>query len=135
VSLAAGVRLGPCEVNSAFGAGGMVEVYRAHDTRLSRDVATKVLPAAVAGDPERLARFERGAQALASLNHPCIGTIYGLEESADTKALVLELVEGPTFADRIAERPLPLEEALSIARQIAEAMEAAHERGIARRGL
>lgn len=109
VSLAAGARLGPYEVTSPLGVGGMGEAYRARDTRLNRDVAIKVLPAAVAGDPERLARFERAAQVLASFDHTGIGAIYGFEESGDAKALELEIVEGP----------MPLEEALSIARQIA----------------
>jgi serine/threonine-protein kinase len=113
----------------------MGEVYRARDTRLNRDVAIKVLPAAVAGDSERLTRFTREAQVLASLNHPSIAAIYGMEESGETKALILEIVEGPTLADRIARGPVPLEEAIPIARQIAEALEAAHERGIVHRDL
>jgi eukaryotic-like serine/threonine-protein kinase len=130
-----GVRFGPYEVTSPLGSGGMGEVYRARDTKLSRDVALKVLPEAFTLDPDRLARFSREAQLLASLNHPNIGAIYGLEESDGAQALVLELVEGPTLADRIAEGPLPLDEALPVARQIADALEAAHEQGIVHRDL
>ena len=115
----------------------MGEVYRARDTTLGRDVALKVLPEAFTSDPDRLARFEREARVLASLNHPNIGTIYGLEEAdgGKSRALVLELVEGPTLADRIAQGPIPLDEALPIARQIAEALEAAHEAGVIHRDL
>ena len=113
----------------------MGEVYRARDTKLDRDVALKVLPEAFTSDPDRLARFEREAKVLASLNHPNIGHIYGLEEAEGTKALVLELVEGPTLADRIADGPIPVDEALPIAKQIAEALEAAHEQGIIHRDL
>ena len=115
--------------------GGEDEVYRARDTKLRRDVAIKVLPASVARDPDRLHRFEREAHVLASLNHPHIAAIYGFEESAGITALVLELVEGPTLADRIAETAIPIDEALRIAGQIAEAVEAAHERGIIHRDL
>ena len=111
------------------------EVYRARDTKLKRDVALKVLPEAFVADPERLARFQREAEVLASLNHPNIAQIYGLEDSGDTTALVLELVEGPTLADRIAEGAIPLDEALAIAKQIAEAVEAAHALGIIHRDL
>jgi Tol biopolymer transport system component len=139
MALSAGIRLGPYEVLSALGAGGMGEVYRARDTKLNRDVAIKVLPDLVAGDPDRLARFEREAQVLASLNHPNIAHIHGLEESgsgqAAIRAIVMELVEGPTLADRIARGPIPLSEALPIAKQIAEALEAAHEQGITHRDL
>ena len=113
----------------------MGEVYRARDTTLDRDVAIKVLPDAFASDPDRLARFEREAKVLASLNHPNIGAIYGLEKSGDTRALVLELVEGPTLADRIKQGPIPLDEALPIAKQIADALEAAHEAGVIHRDL
>src|SRR5438552_4532556 len=113
----------------------MGEVYRARDTKLNRDVALKVLPDAFALDPERLARFKREAQVLASLNHPNIAAIYGFEDSGSTHALVLELVEGPTLADRIAHGPIPLDEALPIATQIAHALEAAHEQGIVHRDL
>jgi serine/threonine-protein kinase len=120
---------------SRLGAGGMGEVYLARDTRLGRDVAIKVLPPALAADPDRIARFEHEAKMLASLNHPHIGSIYGFEEADGRHALVLELVEGPTLADRIAKGPLPLDEALAIARQIAEAVEAAHEHGVVHRDL
>jgi serine/threonine-protein kinase len=120
---------------SLLGVGGMGEVYRARDAKLNRDIAIKVLLAAVAEDPERLARFQREAQLLASLNHPHIGAIYGLEDTGDVRALVMELVEGPTLADRIAAGPVPLDEALPFARQIAEALEAAHEQGIIHRDL
>jgi eukaryotic-like serine/threonine-protein kinase len=130
-----GVRVGPYEILSALGVGGMGEVYRARDAKLNRDVAIKVLLPAVANDPDRLARFGREAQVLASLNHPNIAYIHGIEESDGTRALVMELVEGPTLADRIAEGPMPLDEALPIARQIAEALEAAHEQGIVHRDL
>ena len=118
-----------------LGAGGMGEVYRARDTKLNRDVAIKVLLPAVANDPDRLARFSREAQVLASLNHPNIAAIYGLEDQGDTRALVMELVEGPTLADRIARGAIPLEEALAIAKQILEALAAAHEQGIIHRDL
>src|SRR5262245_54785443 len=113
----------------------MGEVYRARDRKLDRDVAIKILPEALAADPERIARFEREAKTLASLNQPHIAQIYGLEESSGVRALVMELVEGPTIANRIAQGPIPLEEALSIAKQIAEALEAAHEQGIIHRDL
>ena len=121
-----GTTLGPYRVTAKIGEGGMGEVYRARDTKLDRDVALKVLPEAFTSDPDRLARFEREAKVLASLNHPNIGSIYGLEESEGVKALVLELVEGPTLADRIKQGPIPIDEALPIAKQIAEALEAAH---------
>src|SRR5262245_52883159 len=133
--LRAGMRLGSYEVLSQLGAGSMGEVYRARDTRLGRDVAIKVLPALFLSDPERRTRFEREARVLASLNHPHIAAIYGVEEAGDTLALVLELVEGPTLADRIARGPLPLEQALVLAQQMAEALEAAHEKGIDHRDL
>src|SRR5436309_15673486 len=125
--LNSGTKLGPYEIRSPLGVGGMGEVYRAHDTKLNRDVAIKVLLPAVANDPERLARFSREAQLLASLNHPHIAHIHGLEESGGIRALVMELVEGPTLADRIAQGPIPLAEALVIAKQVADALEAAHE--------
>ncbi len=130
-----GSRLAHYTVVSPLGAGGMGEVWRATDGRLGRDVALKLLPASVARDPERLARFQREAQLLASLNHPHIGAIYGFEAVGDARFLVLELVEGPTLADRIAAGPLPVDEALPIALQIAEAVEAAHEKGIVHRDL
>ena len=133
--LTSGTRLGPYEVISAIGAGGMGEVYRARDGTLNRDVALKVLPEPFALDADRLARFRREAQVLAALNHPNIAAIYGFEESTSVHALVLELVEGPTLADRIAQGPMPLDEALPIAKQIAEALEAAHEQGIIHRDL
>ena len=133
--LGVGARLGHYTVTAKIGEGGMGEVYRARDTTLDRDVAIKVLPDAFASDPERLARFEREAKVLASLNHPNIGAIYGLETAGDTRALVLELVEGPTLADRIKQGPIPLDEALPIAKQIAEALEAAHEQGVIHRDL
>jgi len=135
VALTPGTRLGPYEVIALIGAGGMGEVYRARDTKLNRDVALKLLPDGFASDPDRLARFRREAQVLASLNHPHIAAIYGFEDSGWTQALVLELVEGPTLADRIAKGPIALDEALSIATQIVEAVEAAHHQGIIHRDL
>ena len=135
MSLAPGVRLGPYEVIAQLGVGGMGEVWRATDTNLKRAVAIKVLPEAVAADRDRLARFQREAEVLAALNHPNIAHIHGLEKSGGTTALVMELVEGPTLADRIARGPLPVDEALAIAKQIAEALEAAHEQGIIHRDL
>ena len=133
--LTTGDHLGPYEVLAAIGAGGMGEVYKARDTKLDRDVALKILPDAFVNDPERLARFQREAKVLASLNHPNIAAIYGLEDEGDSPALVLEYVPGPTLQDRIAKGPIPLDEALPIARQIAEALEAAHEQGIIHRDL
>ena len=133
--LAAGLRVGPYEIVAPLGAGAMGEVYRACDTKLNRVVALKVLPERFALDPDRPARFTREAQLLATLNHPNIAAIYGLEESNGAQALVLELVDGPTLADRIALGPMSLAEALTIARQIAEALEAAHEKGIIHRDL
>jgi eukaryotic-like serine/threonine-protein kinase len=135
MSLSPGTRLGPYEITGPLGVGGMGEVYRARDARLNRDVAVKTLPAAFADDATRLARFEREAQALAALSHPNIAAIYGLEESGGARALVMELVEGQTLSERIAAGPIPLEEALAIARQIADALEAAHEKGIIHRDL
>jgi serine/threonine protein kinase/TolB-like protein len=130
-----GQTLGPYVVASTLGHGGMGEVYRARDTKLDRDVAIKVLPAVFGTDPDRVARFQREAKTLAALNHPNIAAIYGLEERDGATALVLELVEGPTLADRIAQGAVPLDEALRIATQIADALEAAHERGIIHRDL
>jgi eukaryotic-like serine/threonine-protein kinase len=130
-----GTKLGPYEILAPLGAGGMGEVYRARDSKLNRDVALKILPARFTDDAERMARFRREAQVLASLNHPNIGSIYGLEESNNLRVLVLELVEGPTLADRISEGAIPLEEALVIARQIAEALAYAHEKGVSHRDL
>jgi serine/threonine protein kinase/Tol biopolymer transport system component len=135
LALTPGTRLGPYEVTAQIGVGGMGEVYRAIDTNLKRGVAIKVLPASVAADVERLARFQREAEVLAALNHPNIAAIYGLERSGVTTALVMELIDGPTLADRIAQRTLLVDESLPIARQIAEALEAAHERGIIHRDL
>lgn len=135
MTLAPGARIGPYSVVGALGAGGMGEVYRATDTNLGRQVAIKVLPEAFAHDAERLARFEREARTLASLSHPNIAIVHGFEQSQGTRALVMELVEGPTLADRIERGPLPLDEALPIATQIARALEAAHEQGIVHRDL
>jgi Tol biopolymer transport system component len=135
MSVAIGMRVGPHEILSSLGAGGMGEVYRARDTKLNRDVAIKVLLPAVANDPDRLARFSREAQVLASLNHPNIAAIYGIEETGGVTALVMELVDGEDLSQRIARGPIPLDEALPIARQIAEALEAAHDHGIIHRDL
>ena len=133
--LSPGTRLGHYDVTSLLGEGGMGQVWQATDTQLNRQVALEILPDAFAADPDRLARFQREAQILASLNHPNIAAIYGIEESEGTRALVLELVEGPTLADRIAKGPIPRDEALPIAKQIAEALEAAHEAGVIHRDL
>src|SRR5262245_20413291 len=135
VSLSPGARLGPYEVTALIGEGGMGKVWRAHHTALKRDDALKVLPEAFATDPNRLIRFQREAQILASLNHPNIAHVYGLERADGVDALVMELVQGPTLADRIARGPIPVDEALPIAKQIAEALEAAHEQGIIHRDL
>jgi serine/threonine protein kinase len=135
MALPAGARFGPYEIRALLGAGGMGDVYRARDSGLNRDVALKVLPDLFAFDPERLARFKREAQVLASLNHPNIAAIFGVEETEGVRALVLELVEGETLADRIARGPVPLDDALPIARQITEALEAAHEGGVIHRDL
>ena len=135
MALSPGSRRGPYEIIAKIGAGGMGEVYRARDTKLDRDVALKILPEAFASNPERLARFEREAKTLAALNHPHIAHIHGLEESDGVRTLVLEFVDGPTLADRIAHGPIPVNEALTIARQIAEALEAAHDQGIIHRDL
>jgi len=133
--LVAGTRLGPYEITAPLGAGGMGEVYRARDTKLDREVALKVLPDALSRDPERLARFEREAKVLASLNHPNIAQIYGVEDSGGVRALVMELVPGVTLGEKIKTGALPLNDALVIARQIADAFEAAHEKGITHRDL
>ncbi|HEX7283706.1 MAG TPA: protein kinase [Vicinamibacterales bacterium] len=135
MALTPNTRLGPYEITSQIGAGGMGEVYRARDSKLKRDVALKVLPADVAGDRERLARFQREAEVLASLNHPNIAHIHGLEESNGTIALVMELVDGEDLAQRLTRGAIPIEEALAIAKQIADALEAAHEQGIIHRDL
>ena len=135
MALTVGSRLAHYDVTALIGEGGMGQVYRATDTQLGRDVALKILPDAFAADPDRLARFQREAQVLASLNHPNIAQIHGIEKSEDTQALVLELVEGPTLADRIAKGPIPIDEALEIAKQIADGLEAAHEAGVIHRDL
>src|SRR4029077_18342409 len=135
MGLTSGKNLGPDEILVPLGAGGMGEVYRARDSKLNRDVALKILPAMFTDDAERMTRFRREAQVLASLNHPNIGSIYGLEESNSLRVLVLELVEGPTLADRITGGAIPLEEVLAIARQIADAVAYAHEKGVAHRDL
>jgi serine/threonine protein kinase len=135
MALSTGTKLGPYEVVAPLGAGGMGEVYRARDAKLGRDVALKVLPEAFARDNERMARFQREAKVLASLNHSNIASIYGLEDSGPTHALVMELVEGPTLADRIGSGLIPVDEAVLIAIQIAEGLEYAHERGIVHRDL
>ena len=129
MALSPGTRLGHYDVTALIGEGGMGQVWQATDTQLRRQVALKILPDAFAADPDRLARFQREAQVLASLNHPNIGGIHGLEESDGVKALVLELVEGPTLADRIKQGPIPVDEALPIAKQIAE------EQGVIHRDL
>jgi serine/threonine protein kinase len=139
LTLHVGARVGPYEVTGSLGAGGMGEVYRARDARLKRDVALKVLPSSVAGDAERLARFHSEAEVLASLNHDNVAALYGLEEVPSTEhggamtALIMELVEGPTLAERMAHGPMPTADVIPIARQIAQALEAAHERGIIHR--
>src|SRR6202521_4886647 len=136
MALTAGTKLGSYEVVAQIGAGGMGEVYQAHDTKLGRDVAIKVLPEAFAHDPERLARFQREAKMLAALNHPNIATIFGLEHSDGVQYLVMELVLGETLQERVKrEGAVPIEEALAIAKQIAEALEAAHEKAIIHREL
>jgi WD40 repeat protein len=135
MGLNSGTRLGPYDVIAPLGAGGMGEVYRARDTKLGRDVALKVLPAAMANDAARMARFQREAQVLASLNHPNIATIHGLEETGSTPALVMELVKGPTVAERLKSGAIPLDDTLPIAKQIAEGLEYAHEKGIIHRDL
>jgi len=135
IMLSAGTRFGPFEVVEPLGTGAMGEVYRARDTTLARDVALKILPTTFALDPDRVTRFQREARVLAALNHPHIGAIFGIAESHDVRALVLELVEGPTLADRIARGPMALAEARHIARQLCDALGAAHQRGIVHRDL
>jgi Tol biopolymer transport system component len=135
MGLSAGTRLGPYEIHALLGAGGMGEVYRARDTKLGRDVAIKILPQVFTSDPERLARFEREARMLAALNHSNIGAIYGVEDAESVHALVLELVEGDTLVERLRRGPLPVTDAVAFARQTAEALESAHERGIVHRDL
>ncbi len=135
MALTSGTRLGVYEVIASIGAGGMGEVFRARDTKLNRDVALKVLPDSFASDPDRLARFTREAQTLAALNHPNIAHIHGFEDSGGVRAIVMELVEGDDLSQRIALGAIPLDEALPIAKQIADALEAAHEQGIIHRDL
>ena len=135
MALTPGTRIGVYEITAQIGAGGMGEVYRARDTKLDREIAVKILPEAFAADSERIARFQREAKTLASLNHPNIAHIHGLEESGGITALVMELVEGEDLAQRIAQGPIPLDDALPIAKQIADALEAAHEQGIIHRDL
>jgi eukaryotic-like serine/threonine-protein kinase len=133
MSIKPGTCIGPYEVTSSLGEGGMGVVFRAHDTKLHRDVALKLLPDHFANDPERLARFQREAQVLASEpseNHPNIAQIYGLEDSTAQRCIVMELVEGETLHERLRRGPMPLDEALHVAAQVADALEAAHERGI-----
>jgi serine/threonine protein kinase len=133
--LAPGTHLGPYEIVAPIGAGGMGEVYQARDTKLKRDVALKVLPEAFASDPDRMIRFQREAEVLASLNHPNIAAIYGIEESDRTRALVMELVEGVTLAERLMQGAIPLLEVLPISAQIADALEYAHEKNVVHRDL
>jgi serine/threonine protein kinase len=135
VALAPGTQFGGYTITSQIGLGGMGVVYRARDTKLKRDVAIKMLPRDVASDPERLARLQREAEVLASLNRPNIAHLYGIEGSQETTALVMELVEGPTLADRIAAGPIPIDEALPIVRQVVDALEAAHEQGVVHRDM
>src|SRR5262245_8059727 len=130
-----GRTIGPYQITARLGAGGMGEVYRAHDSKLGRDVAIKTLPRLSLDEPERRARFDREARVLASLNHPNIGGIYGLEETGGVPALVLELVEGLTLAERLAAGPMPLPDAIATARQIVDAIDTAHERGVVHRDL
>src|SRR5262245_31555360 len=135
MSLTPGTRLGAYEITASIGAGGMGEVYRARDVRLNRDVAIKVLPPSLTSDPERLARFSREAQVLAALSHPNIAAIYHIEETGTAPALVMELIDGEDLSQRIARGAIPLDEALPIGKQIAEALEAAHEQGVIHRDL
>ena len=135
MSLAAGSRFRSFEIIDIAGTGGMGEVYRAHDPRLDRNIALKILPSDLASDPERIARLTREARLLASLNHPHIATIHGIEEDEGRIALVMELVEGPTLADRLAGGPLSVSDTIKMGRQVAEAVEAAHSRGIIHRDL
>ena len=135
MDLAPGTRLGPFRITALVGAGGMGEVYRARDTKLDRDVAIKVIPALFAADPGRLARFEREAKVLASLSHPNIAQVHGLEEAGGVHALVMELVPGEDLAGRVARGPIPFGQALLIARQMADALDAAHDKGIVHRDL
>src|SRR5437867_961018 len=135
MSVAIGTQLGSLEITALLGKGGMGEVYRARDTKLKREVAIKILPDEFARDPDRVSRFQREAEVLASLNHPNIAAIYDLQEANDSRFLVLELVEGDTLADRLQRGAIPAEEALRIAKNICEALEAAHEKGVVHRDL
>src|SRR5213079_3011355 len=135
MALTSGRKVGPYEIVAPLGAGGMGEVYRARDTKLGRDVALKLLPPLFTEDADRVARFRREAQLLASLNHPNIGAIYGLDDASSMQFLVLELVDGESLAARIARGPLSLADAMSIATEVALALEAAHEQGIVHRDL
>src|SRR5215831_4174438 len=135
MAITIGQQLGPYEITALLGKGGMGEVYLARDTKLKRGVAIKTLPDEFSRDPDRVSRFQREAEVLASLNHPNIAAIYDVEEAGGSRYLVLELVEGETLADRIQRGPIPVEEALDIAKRICEALEAAHEKGIVHRDL
>src|SRR5215468_2633202 len=135
MALIIGTQLGSHEIIALLGKGGMGEVYRARDLKLKREVAIKILPGGFAQDSDRLSRFQREAEVLASLNHPNIAAIHDLEETNGTRYLVLELVEGETLAERIGRGPIPVEEALAVAKQLCEALETAHERGIIHRDL
>jgi serine/threonine-protein kinase len=135
LALTIGTQLGSLEVTALIGRGGMGEVYRARDAKLKREVAIKILPEEFSRDPDRVARFQREAQVLASLNHPNITGIYHLQEAEGSRFLVLELVEGETLADRVQRGPIPVNEALTIAKSICEALEAAHEKGVVHRDL
>src|SRR5688572_6189067 len=135
MAIAPGTRLGPYEITSPLGVGGMGEVYRALDINLKRATAIKVLPEAVATDPDRLARFQREAEVLAALNHPNIAAVYGIERFGASIAMAMELIEGPTLADRISQGAVPVDEALAIAAQMAEGLEVAHEQAIVHRDL
>src|SRR5262252_589069 len=135
MSIKPGARIGPYDVTAPLGEGGMGVVFRGHDGRLQRDVALKLLPDHFANDTDRLSRFQREAQVLASLNHPNIAQIYGLEQAGTSSCIVMELVEGETLAERLKRGPFPINDALQIAKQIADALEAAHERGIVHRDL
>src|SRR5262245_48005235 len=135
MALQPGNSVGHYQILGSLGAGGMGEVYRARDTKLGRDVALKILPDAVSSDPERRSRFEREARALAALNHPNIAHLHGFEDGGPTSALIMELVEGEDLSDRIRRGPIPYADALAIARQLGEALQAAHDRGIIHRDL
>ena len=135
MSIKPGMRIGPYDVTAPLGEGGMGVVFRARDARLQRDVALKLLPDHFANDADRLTRFQREAQVLAALNHPNIAQIYGLEQSGASSCIVMELVEGETLAERLKRGPLSIDDTIQIAKQIAEALEAAHERGIVHRDL